>query len=123
MNKNDRFRLVTKCKEFIVFVNEIIINYPRKEFILKDRLINTSYDWLELIFITNLLEENRLYKQKLMLTKISMLDFYLEESYHKQCISEKRLNKGCRQIEEMQKMIYGWVNSDESQLRDNAWFI
>ena len=120
MNKNDRFRLVTKCKEFIVFVNEIIINYPRKEFILKDRLINTSYDLLELIFITNLLEEDRLYKQKLMLTKISMLDFYLEESYHKQCISEKKLNKGCRQIEEMQKMIYGWVNSDESQLSDNA---
>ena len=113
MNKNDRFKLVTKCKEFIVFVNEIIINYPRKEFILKDRIINTSYDLLELIFITNLMEE-KLDNQKIMLTKISMLDFYLEESYHKQCISEKKLNKGCRQIEEMQKMIYGWVKSDES---------
>ncbi len=116
MNKNDRFKLVTKCKDFIVFVNEIIINYPRREFILKDRIVNTSYDLLELIFLANLLENNRLDKQKTMLTKISMLDFYLEESYHKKCISEKKLNKGCRQLEEMQKMIYGWVNSDESRL-------
>ncbi len=113
MNKNDRFKLITKCKEFIVFINEIIINYPRKEFILKDRIINTSYDLLELIFITNLIEE-KLDNQKLMLSKISMIDFYLEESYHKLCISEKKLNKGCRQLEEMQKMIYGWVKSDAS---------
>ncbi len=113
-NKYDKFKIVTKCKDFIEYVNEIIVNFPRKEFALKDRILHTSYDLLELIFLTNLLEEDRLISQKKMLTKISMLDFHLEESYHRMCINEKKLNKGCRQLEEMQKMVYGWVNSDES---------
>ena len=39
-----------------------------------------------------------------------MLDFYLEKSYNKKCISLKRLNQLSSKLEKIKKMIYGWIN-------------
>ena len=46
---NDKFIVIKKMKRFIISLNDILVNYPRKELVLKTRIINTSYDTLELI--------------------------------------------------------------------------
>lgn len=112
MNK-DKFMVVNETKKFIVYVNEILINYPRKCYVLKDKIESTSYDVLELIYLTNMIED-RLYNQKIIISKISMLDFYLEISYKKEIISLKKLNQGCRLLDVIRKLMYGWVNSNGS---------
>lgn len=58
--------------------------------------------------------DDRLYKQKEILSKISMLDFYLEISYNDKIISLKKLNQGTRLLDIIKKLMYGWINSNES---------
>ena len=58
--------------------------------------------------------DDRLNNQKLIISKISMLDFYLEVSYNNKCITEKVLNQGSRKLEDIKKMMYGWVVTNES---------
>ena len=112
MNK-DKFIVVNETKKFILFINEILINYPRKCYVLKDKIERNSYDILELIYLTNMIDD-RLYNQKVIISKISMLDFYLEISYKNEFISLKKLNQGCRILSNINKLMYGWINSNGS---------
>ena len=65
----------------------------------------TSLDILELIFLVN----NTLDKSYLdiILSKISILDFYLEKSYKKKYINKKLLEKKIYELTTITKMIYG----------------
>ncbi len=81
MNQSE-FRIVTNMKKFILSLDSLIDNFPKKEKVLKDKIKSVSYDILELIFLANLKEE-KLEIQKEILNKISMLDFYLETSFKK----------------------------------------
>ena len=111
--KNDRFNIAIKAKSLIELIDNIIINYPRKEYVLKDRIQNTSFDVLELIYLANVTTDRKCLQMKI-LSKISMLDYYLEVSYKKKCISEKKLSMCTNLLESIVKMIYGWVKTDES---------
>ena len=51
--KTNSFLIIKNMKVFIQSIDGIIINYPRKELIIKNRLLNDSLDILELIYLTN----------------------------------------------------------------------
>jgi len=53
----DKFKVISETKKFVIFLNDILINYPRKSFVLKNKLEETSYNLLELIYYTNLITE------------------------------------------------------------------
>lgn len=108
----NRFNLGIKFKKFILIIDELIINYPKKYYVLKDRLLNTSYDLLELIYLANYSNDKEIYKFNI-LTKISIIDFCLEENYYKQIISEKKLNQVTNKLNEITKMVYGWINDNK----------
>lgn len=102
-------------KQFIMSLDNIIINYPRKENVIKDRLFNDSLDILYLIYKANYSQDRRNIQIKI-LSKISMLDFYLERSLKKKYISEKECLKKSNQLLTITKMIHGWIKSDKSKL-------
>lgn len=110
---NDKFKVINETKKFIMYTNDILINYPRKYYVLKDKIERTSYEILELIYLANMTND-RLLLQQTILSKISMLDFYLEISYNDKIISLKKLNQGTRLLELIKKLMYGWVNSNGS---------
>lgn len=109
---NDKFLIVKHIKEFIMSINDIVINYPRKEFVIKDRIMNDSLDILELVYNANYTKGDTSDKKIQILTKLSMLDFYFERSYKLKIISEKVCIKKCSELTNIRKMIYGWMKSD-----------
>ena len=73
-------------KRFIMSLDNIIINYPRKENVIKDRLYNDSLDILYLIYLANNSKDRKNIQIKI-LSKISMwtyvkfLDTFLWTNY------------------------------------------
>ena len=110
---NNEFRTIKNMKLFILSLDSFLVNYPKKEKVLKDKIKSTSYEILELIFLANLKPE-KLTEQQQILAKISMLDFYLEESYKKQYISEKLCKHKGKELSMITKMLYGWVKNGSS---------
>ena len=108
---NDRFLVVRHVKEFIYSIDEMVVNFPRKDFVIKKRIINDSLDILELIYLANSSDINKELRYKI-LSKLSMLDFYLERSYKNNIISEKVLKKYSNKIADITKLIYGWLRSE-----------
>lgn len=105
---NNKFNLEIKMKEFILDNDTIIINFPKKEYILKDKIETTSLEILELIFLANNTNNNEYID--IILSKISMLDFYLEKSYKRKYINKKVLERKVYELTLITKMIYGWKN-------------
>ena len=109
------FLIVKNMKNFIMSLDNIVVNYPRKENVIKDRLFNDSLDILYLIYKANY-SKDRLNIQIEILSKISMLDFYLERSLKNKYISEKQCLKKSNQLLTITKMVHGWIKSDKSKL-------
>lgn len=101
-------------KNFIMSLDNIVVNYPRKENVIKDRLFNDSLDILYLIYKANYSKDKNI--QIKILSKISMLDFYLERSLKNKYISEKQCLKKSNQLFTITKMVHGWIKSDKSKL-------
>ena len=107
---NNEFRIIKNMKQFILSLDILLINYPKSEKILKDKIKSTSYEILELILLANLKQE-KLIEQQLIISKLNMLDFYFEESYKKKYISEKTCLYKVQELSNITKMIYGWLKS------------
>lgn len=105
---NNKFNLEIKMKEFILDNDTIIINFPKREYILKDKIETTSLEILELIFLANNTNNNEYID--IILSKISMLDFYLEKSYKRKYINKKVIERKVYELTLITKMIYGWKN-------------
>lgn len=101
------FLIAKNIKDFINSLDDFIINFPRKEYELRNRLVNTSYDLLELVYLANYDKVNI----NIILSKISMLDYYLELSYKKKIINEKRVYNMSSRLLVIRKMLYKWYES------------
>lgn len=108
---NDRFLVVRYMKNFICDIENMVINFPRKDLIIKNRVISDSLDILELIYLANSADDNKELRVRI-LSKLSMLDFYLERSYKNKIISEKVFNKKSNELAHITKLIYGWIRSE-----------
>lgn len=107
---NDKFVVIRKTKEFIYLIDELLINIPRSEMIIKERFKNDILDILELIYIANIKDEDS-YKIKI-LAKLSMCDYYLENLYKKKIISERVFKVYSTKLLDITKLIYGWIRSE-----------
>ena len=108
----DNFKLITNIKRLISYLDKTIINFPNNEKVLKDKILNTLYEILELTYLTNELDNRKLYQKKI-LTKIKMLDFYFKISSDKKYISYKKYNKISTHLLNILKQVYGWIKYEK----------
>lgn len=108
---NENFLIAKHIKEFINSLDDIIINYPKREYELRNRLVNYVYDLLELVYLANNSDNKKKYHSEI-LSKISMIDYYLERSYRKKIISEKVCLNRSNKLIVITKMIYKWFENE-----------
>lgn len=108
--KQQNFLLASKVKEFNSKLWELEKVLPHKENALKDKIVYDSLQLLELVYEGNLLKSND--SKFKMLIKISMLDYYFNILFEKKYIGEKQLRYYGYRLEEITKMVYGWIKSE-----------
>ena len=113
--KEDKFKLVTKIKTFILESEKILENIPRYNFYNRDKFRDDITEVLHLVYLANTItniEDKKKYQQDIF-SRLSMIDFYLERAYVYKYISEKQLYNYSKKLEEIIKMTKGWMNSNE----------
>ena len=101
----DSLLIASKYKKTIEYIFKITDNYPNKYMDLKSRIINTSFDILENIYIIN---NNSNYKECLI-PKIKMLDYMMYLSYKYNIITKKKYETISNYLLELIKMIHSWL--------------
>ena len=50
----DKLLIVSKIKKTISYVDNVLINFPNAEYVLKNNIISNFYDLLELVYKANI---------------------------------------------------------------------
>ena len=111
--EKEKFKLINFIRELVVYIDNNLDNFPKKDIELKNRIRNTSYDLLEISYMANTTQDN-VYKEKLIeqiITKIKMIDFLLNICYDKQIINSKKYVKFGSKLDDIIKYATGWKNA------------
>lgn len=111
---NDRLLIITKLKKTIEYIDKILDNYPHKYIELKQRLIDSLFDLLEIAYLANINIDRNNNKGK-CIVKLEMVDYYLKLSYKKEIISKKKFESISNHLLEIKKMLFSWKNYEESK--------
>ena len=108
---NDKFKLASVVKKFIIESEDLLANIPRHDFYNRDKFKDEVSNILYLIYLANNIEDKevRLKYQYDILARVSMIDFYLERAYVLKYISEKQLYNYIKKLEVIIKMTKGWI--------------
>ena len=109
----DKLIIITKVKQLIEYIDNILINFPTIEKELKTNIINKLYELLETLYFANIDIDNRKEYQIKSLVYIKMLDYYINISFNKKLINYKKYYNIGNKLLEITKMIYKWINNNE----------
>lgn len=106
---NYNFKILNSTYRTINYINKLLVNYPKKEVILKNNIERTCYETVEFVFAYNINNTDRIREKNLkdLVIKLSMLDFYMRVSFDKKLISSHQYEVTGRFITEIRKMVYG----------------
>lgn len=106
----DNSNIIIRLKKTIIYTEKVLENFPRKEFILKNRIMDIFYGILELTHEIYIDKDDKNKIIKKILVKIRMLDFYLQISLDKDVISRKNVKNISLNLREITSMYYAWLN-------------
>ena len=117
---NTKFNLLNKTYKLIEYYEKLLINYSKKEVVLKQNVEKCYYELIENLFAFNINDTDRI-KQKYLkeyLIKLSMLDFYTNISFIKKLISKRQFEVIGRKIIEIQEPTYQAIYREEKEVKE-----
>ena len=75
----DRLLISIKLKKTIEYIEKITVNYPHTENVLKNKIIDTCYKLLELVYKSNIYKD--IVYMKEILVQIRMLEYYIKKKF------------------------------------------
>lgn len=107
---NNDFKIINKYKKFLMDLDAILENVPRKDMYFKDNIRNVALDLLREILECSYIDMKDAEKHLASIKgKISFLDFSFERLYDKKYVSEKAIFRLTEQLVEINKMTSGWL--------------
>lgn len=103
----DKLLIITKIKKTILYIEKIVNNYPHKDLVLKNKILKSSYELLELAYKSNIIKEKLYIKE--CIVKIRMIEFYFKCSFEKKLISYKQFTNLGSYLLEINKMLNSWI--------------
>ena len=113
--RNKEFLILSKSKELLFDLDDILENVPRKDLYYKDKIKEFCNDLIYNILIINNMNDGKSNYFSKIFTNISMIDLYVERLNKKQYIAESTTKKIVNRLAEINKMCSVWrKNSEES---------
>lgn len=105
--KTEKFKVIQMIRDLIIVIDKEMINFPKKDVEIKNRIRTNTYDLLELSYeanVSTIIEDKKQIIFKL-LAKVKVIDFLLNLSLDKKLISEKRYLSFGRRLDDIAKYI------------------
>lgn len=109
----DRLLIATKLKKTIEYIEKVTVNYPHAENVLKNKIIDTCYKLLELMYRSNIYKD--MFYMKEILVQIRMLEYFIKKSLDKKLINFRKYENIGNHLLELNKMVNAWILSETSK--------
>lgn len=124
--KQEKFKVVNLIKDLIVYIDQSILNFPKKEIELKHKIKDTAYNLLLYSYEANNRSnvEKKIELQEKCIAYIKYLDFLFNLCYEKQIINGKRYLKYGERLDMIVRYIGGWVSvtkEEKLKIEEKVW--
>lgn len=109
----DKLLIATRIKKTIEYIEKAISNYPHTEVILKNKIMDSCYDLLELVYKANVHKNDKYMKD--LIVRIRMINYYIKVSLDKKLISFKKYEVVGRHLLEINKMTNTWMKNEKEK--------
>ncbi len=111
--KQERFKVANLIKDLIVYIDEKLINVPKKEVELKHKIKEVAYDLLLNMYKANNTSDlkYRINLQESCIAYIKFLDFMFNLCYEKEIINAKKYMKFGERLDMIVRYIVAWKNA------------
>ena len=109
----DKLLIISKIKKTISYIDKVLINFPNAEHVLKNNIICSFYDLLELVYKANIHKD--IFFMKESLVKIRMIEYYIKISLEKKIINFKKFENVGKHLLEINKMINVWALNEKNK--------
>lgn len=116
--KTEKFKIIDFIRMFIQAVSINLENFPKKEYELKERIKQNSYDMLEIAYEANSTQDVHLKINLInkILAKVKVIDFLLDYSSDRELLTKKKYLKLADRLADIEKYTCGWM---EKVKKDN----
>jgi hypothetical protein len=109
----DKLLIATRVKKTIEYIEKVLINCPQCENILKNKIIISCYELLELVYKANVFKETVYMKE--IIVKIRIIEYYIKSSLDKKILSFKKYEIIGNHLLEINKMINSWIKYEKNR--------
>lgn len=110
---SDKLIIAIKIKKTIEYVDKVLINYPKVEYVLRNNIINTFYILLENVYRSNIYKDTKYMKE--CIVNIKMIEYYIKISLDKKLLSYKKFENIGKYLLEINKMLNSWIMYEKSR--------
>ena len=101
------------ARKTVRYIEKNTENFPNKYRVLRDKIIESCYTLLESIIRANVYKETCYKKEAIV--QIQMLNFYLEEVFNKNILTEKKFISYTNHLLEVDKMVRSWITNEKNE--------
>ena len=110
--KQEKFKVIDHIRIFIKAMSINLDNFPKKEYEIKERIKQNSYDILEIAYEANCSEDIKLKIELInkMLAKIKIVDYLLDLAVDMTLLPNKKYLKLANRLADIEKYSRGWMS-------------
>ena len=111
MIKQEKFEIVNRIKSLIVYLENNLENFPKRDLELKHKLNNEIYDLLKKCYLANeTTNKDKKYElQYELISTVRYVDFLINLCYEKKIINHKKYLQIGERLDNILKYIMGWI--------------
>lgn len=93
--KEEKFKAIQFIRELIIYLDNILEGFPKKDLEIKKTIREESYSMLKIAYLANVTTNLNYRRENLekVIVKVKLIDFLVNLSYDKKIINQKKYLK------------------------------
>lgn len=121
MIKEEKFKSIEFIRELVLYLENMLENFPKKDMEISRLIKEESYAMLKLAYIANVTADLNYRRRNLeeIIARVKLLDFFVNLSYDKKIINQKKYLKVGQRLDDIIKYVTGWLKNTIESIEKN----
>lgn len=113
MMKEEKFKSIQFIRDLIIYLDNMLEGFPKKDLEIKRTIREESYIMLKLAYLGNITSDLKYRRKNLekVIANTKTIDFLVNLAYDKKIINQKKYLKVGQRLDDISRYVTGWIKA------------
>ena len=113
MMKEEKFKSIQFIRDLIIYLDNMLEGFPKKDLEIKRTIKEESYSMLKLAYLGNITSDLKYRRENLekVIAKTKTIYFLVNLAYDKKIINQKKYLKVGERLDDISRYVTGWIKA------------